>query len=149
MSEKKRYLLIGVLVLVAVMWMCTAAFAAAEEKVAKFDPQKVLFQHPKYEQTMRQIKNIMDKKQSEAKVAIDKEPDDNKKAELFRKMRMEVAEEERKLMDPIFKEIDVAVRTVTTAMKITVLIDMSAVFYGGIDITDNIVQELKRKSAGG
>ena len=149
MSEKKRYLLAGVLALVAVMWVCAAAFAAEEEKVGGIDPQKVLFQHPKYEQTLRQIKNIADKKQNEAKVAIDKESDDNKKAELFRKMRMEIAEEEQKLMQPLFKEIDLAVRTVATAKKITVVVDKTALFYGGIDITDDVVQELKKKSAGG
>ena len=149
MSEKKRYLLAGVLALVVVMWVCTAAFAAEEEKVGGIDPQKVLFQHPKYEQTLRQIRSIADQKQNAAKVAIDKEPDDNKKAELFRKMRMEIAEEEQKLMQPLFKEIDLAVRTVATAKKITVVVDKTALFYGGIDITDDVVQELKKKSAGG
>ena len=149
MLEKKRYLLMGVLVLVMVTWACAAAFAAEEERVGGIDPQKVLFQHPKYEQTLRQIKNIADQKQNEAKVAIDKEPDDNKKAELFRRMRMEIAEEEQKLMQPLFKEIDLAVRTVATVKKITIVVDKTALFYGGIDITDDVVQELKKKSAGG
>ncbi|MCL2684657.1 MAG: OmpH family outer membrane protein [Synergistaceae bacterium] len=149
MSEKKRYLLMGVLALVVVAWVCSVAFAAEEERVGGIDPQSVLFQHPKYEQTLRQIRNIADQKQNEAKIAIDREPDDNKKAELFRKMRMEIAEEEQKLMQPIFKEIDLAVRTVATAKKITVVVDKTALFYGGIDITADVVQELRKISAGG
>ena len=149
MSEKKRYLLMGVLALAAIMWVCAAASAAEMERVGGIDPQAVLFQHPKYEQTLRQIRNIAEQKQNEAKVAIDREPDDNKKAELFRKMRMEIAEEEQKLMQPLFREIDMAVRTVATAKRITVVVDKTALFYGGIDITNDVVQELKRTSAGG
>lgn len=124
-----------------------AAFAA-EERVGGMDPQKVLFQHPKYEQTLRQIKAVADKKQNEAKAAIDKETDNNKKAELFQKMRKEIADEEQKLMQPLFNDIDMAVRTVAGAKKITVVVDKTALFYGGIDITDDVVQELKKRNAG-
>jgi len=149
MSGKKRFLLMGVLVLVAVMWMSVSAFAAEEERVGGIDPQSVLFQHPKYEQILRQIRNIADQKQNEARVAIDREPDDEKKAELFRRMRMEIAEEEQKLMQPLFREIDMAVRTVAIAKRITVVVDKTAIFYGGIDITEDVVQELRKVSAGG
>jgi outer membrane protein len=147
-NKNRRYVLISVLALLSVMWAC-AAFAADEEKVGGIDPQKVLFQHPKYEQTLKQIKGIADQKQNEAKLAIDKESDNNKKRELFEKMRREVAEEEQKLMQPLFKEIDLAVRAVAAAKKITVVVDKTALFYGGIDITDDVVQELKKKNASG
>ena len=103
------------------------AAVATEEKVGGIDPQKVLFQHPKYEQTLKQVKAIADKKQGEAKTAIDKETDNNKKAQIFQKMRKEIAEEEQKLMQPLFKDIDLAVRTVATAKKITVVVDKTAI----------------------
>ena len=121
--------------------------AAAEEKVGGIDPQKVLFQHPKYEQTLTQIKSIADKKQESAKAAIDKESDNNKKAEIFQNMRKEIAEEEQKLMLPLFKDIELAVRTVAGAKQVTVVVDKAALFYGGIDITEDVVQELKKKNA--
>jgi outer membrane protein len=119
---------------------------AAEEKVGGVDPQKVLFLHPKYEQTLKQFKEIADNKQREAKDAIDKEADNNKKAEIFQNMRRTVAEEEQKLMQPLFNDIDLAIRSVATAKKVTVVVDKSALFYGGIDITDDVVQELKKKN---
>lgn len=134
--------------LFAVTFFISAAMAA-EERVGGIDPQKVLFQHPKYEQTLQQIKNIADKKQNEAKVAIDKETDNNKKAQIFQNMRREIAEEEQKLMQPLFKDIDLAVRSVAIAKKITVVVDKTALFYGGVDITDDVVQELKKSSASG
>ena len=140
----------GVLLIALVLGVLGAGAAlAAEERVGGIDPQQVLFQHPKYEQTLRQIKNIADKKQDDAKTAIDKEADNNKKAEIFQNMRREIAEEEQKLMQPLFKDIDMAIRTVATAKKMTVVVDKTALFYGGVDITDDVVQELKKKSASG
>lgn len=139
---------VGAFLLMAVLGVFAPPFAfAAEEKVGGIDPQKVLFQHPKYEQTLKQIKAVADKKQNDAKVAMDKETDNNKKAEIFQKMRREIADEEQKLMQPLFKDINLAVRAVAGAKKITVVVDKSALFYGGIDITDDVVQELKKKSA--
>jgi outer membrane protein len=153
MSRGKKFAAVFIIALGAALSAYSYAFAAPaaapEEKIGAVESQKVLFQHPKYGQILQQIKSIVDQKQNEAKAAIDKEPDDNKKAEIFEKMRRAIAEEEQKLMQPIFSEIDIAIRTVATAKKITVVMDEAAVFYGAINITDDVVQELKKKNAGG
>lgn len=134
--------------LLAALFVFFASSAFADEKVASINPQRVLFQHPKFEQTQKQIKAVMDKKQNEAKAAIDKEPDNNKKAQIFQNKKQEVAVEERKLMEPLFKDIDLAVRAVASAKKITVVVDKSALFFGGMDITEDVILELKKKNAG-
>jgi outer membrane protein len=147
MFEKRKLLW----VLMATLFIGVAAVgaaSAAEEKVGGIDPQKVLFQHPKYEQTLEQIRSIANKKQDDAKEKIDKESDNAKKAEIFQNMRKEIAAEEQKLMQPLFNDIDQAVREVARAKQVTVVVDKTALFYGGIDITDDVVQELRRKSAG-
>ena len=46
------------------------------------------------------------------------------------------------------KDIDMAIRTVCKAKAVTVVVDRNAVFFGGLDITDDVVQELKKKSSG-
>ena len=109
------------------------------------DPQKIMFQHPKFEQIQKQISDITSKKQAEAKAAIDKETDDKKKAKIFQDKRTEAANEERKLMEPLFKDINLAIRTVANAKKITVVVDKGAVFFGGTDITAEVITELKKK----
>jgi outer membrane protein len=153
MSRGKKFAAAFIIALWAALSSYSCAFAAAaaapEEKVGAIEPQKVLFQHPKYEQTLQQIKNIADQKQNEAKTAIDKEPDNNKKAEIFQNMRRSIAEEEQKLMQPLFNDIDIAIRTVAIAKKITVVVDKTALFYGAVDISDDVVQELKKKNASG
>jgi outer membrane protein len=51
-------------------------------------------------------------------------------------------------MQPLFNDIDQAVRVVATAKQVTVVVDKTALFYGGVDITDDVVQELKRPKNG-
>ena len=153
MSRGKKFAAAFIIALWVALSAYSCAFAAAaapeEEKVGAIEPQKVLFQHPKYEQILKQIKSIADQKTTEAKAEIDKESDDNKKAAIFQNMRRVIAEEEQKLMQPLFQEIDLAVRAVAKAKKITVVVDKTTVFYGAVDITDDVVQELKKKNASG
>jgi outer membrane protein len=153
MSRGKKFAGAFVFALTAVLWAYAGAFAAAapapEEKIGSVDPRAVWYQHPKYEQTLQQLKNITDQKTNEVKAALDKEPDDKKKAEIYQNMQRTLAEEEAKLMQPLFKDIDVAIRTVANAKKITVVVDKTALFYGAVDITNDVVQELKKKSASG
>lgn len=135
---------------VVLMAACLFAFLAAGTALAQdvigcVNPQKIMFQHPKFESVQKQIKSITDKKQSEAKAAIDKEKDDKKKADIYQSKRQELAKEESKLMAPLFSDINLAIRTVANAKKITVVVDKDAVFYGGTDITDAVVAELKKK----
>ena len=118
--------------------------ASAQDVMGCVDPQKIMFQHPKFEDVQKQIRDVTNKKQEEAKTAIDKETDDKKKSQIFQTKRTEAAEEERKLMEPIFKDINLAIRTVANAKKITVVVDKSAVFFGGADITDDVITELKK-----
>ena len=135
---------------VVIMAACLFAFfvlcsAFAQDVIGCVNPQKIMFQHPKFESVQKQIKSITDKKQSEAKSAIDKEKDDKKKASIYQEKRQELAKEESKLMAPLFTDINLAIRTVANAKKITVVVDKDAVFYGGTDITDAVVAELKKK----
>ena len=122
-----------------------AGAAYAQDVMGCVDPQRIMFQHPKFEQIQKQVRDVTNKKQEEAKVAIDKETDDKKKAQIFQNKRTEAANEERKLMEPLFKDINLAIRTVANAKKITVVVDKGAVFFGGTDITDDVIADLKKK----
>lgn len=135
-------LALGVLVVVVL-----AGLAAAAETIGVIDPQKVLFQHPKFEQVQKQIKAVVEKKQAEAKAAMDKTTDNNEKQKIFETKRQEAAREEQKLMEPLFKDIDLAIRTVAKAKKITVVLDKGQVFFGGIDLTEDVILELKKKNS--
>ena len=145
MSRSRKILsvvAISILVLVAI-----SGIASAQEKIAVIDPQKVLFQHPKFEQAQKQIKTIVEKKQAEAKDAIDKTSDNNEKQRIFEAKRQEAAKEEQRIMEPLFKDIDLAIRTVAKAKGVSIVLDKTQVFFGGADITEDVIKEIKKKNA--
>ena len=140
---------IGILLSLALLLICSSAvLASANEKIGVIDSQKIIFQHPRFEAVTKQLQQISQKKENEMKMAVDKESDQNKKAQIFNTKRNEFAQEEAKLMQPIFQEAQVAVRTVARLKGVTVVIEQSAVYFGGIDINDDVIQELKKKAAG-
>ncbi|PIE55361.1 MAG: HlpA protein [Dethiosulfovibrio peptidovorans] len=135
---------VRLVVLGALIAVSFASIAAAQEKVGVIEPQKILFQHPKFDQVTKRVKAVLESKQGEAKSAIEKASDNKKKAEIYATKKQEAAMEEQKLMAPLFKEINLAIRTVAKAKKVTVVLDKAQVFYGGIDLTDDVIQQLKK-----
>ena len=125
------------------------SLASAEEKIGVIDSQKIVFQHPKFEGITKQMQQISKTKETEMKTAVDSEKDQDKKAEIYQAKRRELAQEEQRLMQPLFQEAQMAVRTVAKLKSITVVIEKGAVYFGGIDITDDVIQELKKKAAKG
>ena len=142
--SKKLVFIVSLAVLAVVM---VAGCSMAEEKIGVIDSQKIVFQHPKLESVTQQLKVISQTKENEMKAAVDKETDQNKKMEIYQTKRRELATEEQRLMEPLFKESQIAVRTVAKVKGITVVIEKSAVYFGGIDITDDVIQELKKTAA--
>lgn len=143
MLHTKKFVV--VMVLAFAFSALIAGTALAADVMGCVSPQKIMFQHPKFAQVQKQIKEMTEKKQKEAKDAIDKESDDKKKAQIYQTKRQEVAREEAKLMEPLFKDINLAIRTVANAKKVTVVVDKDAVFFGGLDITQDVITELKKK----
>ena len=84
-------------------------------------------------------------KKPEAKAAADKETDVNKKAQAVQAKRMELAQEEQKLMAPIYRDCEQAVREVAVKRKLTLVLDKFVVLIGGVDITQDVIQQLSRK----
>ncbi len=140
----------GAVVAIAVLGVLAfGALASADEKVGVIDSQKIVFQHPKFEGITKQMQQISKTKETEMKTAVDSEKDQDKKAEIYQAKRRELAQEEQRLMQPLFQEAQMAVRTVAKLKSITVVIEKGAVYFGGIDITDDVIQELKKKAAKG
>jgi len=90
---------------------------------------------------------VVQSKQNEAKMAIDATSNKDEQAKIYRTKRQEAAAEEQKLMQPLFKDIDLAIRTVAKAKGLTIVLDKTQVFFGGMDITNDVIQELKKQSA--
>ncbi len=134
-----------VFTLLAALTIALAGAACADEKIGVADMQKVLVNHPRFEQVTKRIEAVYRAKEQELKTAMEKVTDKKKGAETVEAKRREAAQEEMKLKEPIFKEIRAAVRTVAKSKGVTVVLDSGAVQFGGLDITEDIVKELKKK----
>lgn len=139
----RKYLSVIMLALVCVVAVTGAAVAA--EKIAIIDPQKVLFNHPKFQDTQKQIQTMMDKKQQETKMAMETAKGEEEQRRIFMQKRQEAAIEEQKMMEGLFKDIDMAIRVVAQAKGFTLVLDKNQVFFGGVDITNDVILELNKK----
>lgn len=139
----RKYLSVIMLALVCVVAVTGAAVAA--EKIAIIDPQKVLFNHPKFQDTQKQIQSMMDKKQQETKMAMETAKGEEEQRRVFMQKRQEAAIEEQKMMEGLFKDIDMAIRVVAQAKGFTLVLDKNQVFFGGVDITNDVILELNKK----
>ncbi|WP_338077886.1 MULTISPECIES: OmpH family outer membrane protein [Acetomicrobium] len=139
----RKYLSVIMLALVCVVAVTGAAVAA--EKIAIIDPQKVLFNHPKFQDTQKQIQAMMDKKQQETKMAMETAKGEEEQRRIFMQKRQEAAIEEQKMMEGLFKDIDMAIRVVAQAKGFTLVLDKNQVFFGGVDITNDVILELNKK----
>lgn len=137
-----------VLAACATLVVLAAGAALAADTVGVIEPQRILVSHPKFESVQARIKTIMANKQNEAKAGIEKAKDNQEKVKIFTQKKQEAAMEEQKLMAPIFKDINLAIRTVAKNKKCTVVVDKAATFFGGLDLTDDVIQEVKKVSAG-
>ena len=139
----RNFLVLSVTALVFVLAAGGAANAAVDS-VGVIDMYEVTNNHPKMNDAKAQMATISRQKETEAKAAADKESDPAKKAQIVQAKRMELAREEQKIMDPIFRDCQQAVREVATNKKLTLVLNKSVVLIGGSDITQDVIQQLAK-----
>jgi outer membrane protein len=135
----------------AVLWslvLVAAAFwgektASAADTIGVIDSQGIISKHPAFENAAKQLQQIAKQKESEAKEAADKEKEPADKARVVQVKRGELVKEEQRLMEPIFKDCQEAVRVVAKKKNVTLVLEKASVYFGGQDITDDVVQQLK------
>ena len=121
------------------------AQTASSETVGVVDRGEILNNHPNLPNVRQQLATIARQKENEAKLAADKETDTAKKAQAVQAKRMELAQEEQQLMAPIYRDCEQAVREIAVKKKLTLVLDKFVVLIGGVDITQDVIQQLSRK----
>ena len=142
----RNFLVLSVTAIVFVLAAGGAANAAVDS-VGVIDMYEVTNNHPKMNDAKAQLATISRQKETEAKAAADKESDPAKKAQIVQAKRMELAREEQKIMDPIFRDCQRAVREVAVNKKLTLVLNKSVVLIGGSDITQDVIQQLAKGNA--
>jgi len=138
----KKFILYAVAIL-TLLTISQAAFAA-DDKVGFVDDMAVLRQYPKFVEARKQIDESAKRKSDTAKAAFDKEKDQKKKAQIVQNMQLEMSDEEARIMNPILKEINDTIEKVAQQKGITIVLNKALIYYGGVDLTDDVVTALKR-----
>lgn len=150
----RKILLIVTVITLLVMSSALTANAAAKKPastpitadfVGVVDRGEILNNHPRLKQVQEQLAKIARQKENEAKAAADKETDTAKKAQAVQAKRLELAQEEQKLMAPIYQDCEQAVREIAVRRKLTLVLDKFVVLIGGVDITQDVIQQLAKK----
>ena len=151
----KKVLSLVIMLALSVLSFAPSALAASKKAAAAtpvtadfvgiVDRGDILNNHPRLNQVRQQLSEIARRKENEAKAAADKETDTAKKAQAVQQKRMELAQEEQKLMAPIYRDCEQAVREVAVKKKLTLVLDKFVVLIGGVDITQDVIQQLSKK----
>jgi outer membrane protein len=116
---------------------------AAEDRVGFIDAQKVLSSHPKYAESQSYMDEFVKKKTEEARVSAEKETDQVKRLRIIENARMESGSEESRVMNPITKDINKVIESVAKAKGVTVVLNKMLIYFGGVDLTEDVIKSLK------
>ena len=136
---------VALLLAVVALFAVGAASYAAEDVVGYVDDMMVLQQYSKFEQARKQLNDLGNKKSNAAKAAFDKETDEKKKNEIVQNLQLEMREEEAKIMTPILKEVNETIAKVAKKKGVTIVVNKALVYYGGTDLTQDVINALKTK----
>ena len=134
---------INTIMAVLIVHLTAICAFAASDILGFIDTQRVLLAHPKYEASQKQIEAFVKKKSDAAKAATEKEKDPKKQSEIIDKARTESGLEEVKIMNPLTKDINDAIAKVAKSKGVTVVLNRVMIYFGGVDITDDVVKVLK------
>ena len=132
----------ALLLAIAALFAFGAISYAAEDKVGYVDDMGVLQQFSKFQQAQKQLDELGKKKSNAAKAAF--ESDEKKKSDIVQNLQLEMREEEAKLMNPVLKEVNDTIAKVAKQKGITIVINKALVYYGGIDLTQDVANALKK-----
>ena len=138
-----RKLVVLIISVMSILAFSASSFAA-DEKVGFVDDMTVLRQFSKFKQAQQQLETLGKKKSDAAKAAFDKETDDKKKANIVQNLQLELRNEESKIMTPVLKEVNDTISKVAKSKGVTIVLNKALVYYGGVDLTQDVVTALKR-----
>lgn len=108
------------------------------------DMQKALDAHPRKAPSEQALNEYARAKVSEASQRA-KGLTPAQQQELQRKVNEDIFNKRQELLSGLDKEIRAAVERVAKARGIAIVLEKSVVLYGGVDLTDDVIREVKGK----
>ena len=151
--EKKQVRIVSILIAVIFIGSVVAlaltqtgniASAASSSSVGVIDYQQAMAAHPNAQSIPTQMEAAVTevRKEFEEKSAG---MNDQEKQEYYQQCQMRLAQKQQELLEPISRAVDAAIKKVADKKGIAVVIEKSAVVYGGQDITQEVISELGKQ----
>lgn len=117
--------------------------------IGYIDLQKVLFSHPSAATSMGELQKFQGERQRDLDEKIrgkDLSPDEKEKiADLAKKYEQEIAEKDNELTSKILSDVETVVEKIAKKLNISVVLEKQAIFFGGIDITEEVMKEISKQ----
>jgi len=146
-DQRKRLLailaaVVAVALLVAAVTTAVGGPAGGTLVVGYVDMQRALDAHPKKASSEEALNQFARAKAAELRrLAQNKSPAEQ--ADLARRTQEEILKRRAELLAALDKDIRAAVERVAKRAGASVVLDRSVVLYGGVDLTEQVIQELR------
>ncbi len=137
-------LFIGSVVAIALTQSGTGVASAAGGNVGVIDYRQVMSQHPDLNNVEQQMQTaIADvKREFEEKSAG---MNDQEKADYYQQSQLRLQQKQQELVAPIEQSIQDAIKKVADNKGLQVVVEKTAVIYGGQDISQDVINRLGKK----
>jgi outer membrane protein len=140
----KRNIAIRFILAIIIVHLSAISLFAAEDRIGFIDSLRVLSSHPRYDALQKQLDEFIQKKSDEARAVAENEKDPAKRMEIIENARRESGDEELRVMNPITEEINKVIEDVAKSKGVTVVLNRVLIYYGGIDLTEDVINGLKK-----
>ena len=120
------------------------ASAAGSNNVGVIDYRQVMSQHP----DLQNIDSQMETAIAEVKKDFEEKSagmNDQEKQDYYQQSQQRLRQRQQELLEPIEKSVEDAVKQTADTKGLSVVIEKSAVVYGGQDITQDVINRLGKK----
>ena len=120
------------------------ATAASNGNVGVIDYRQVMSQHPDRQNVETQMQAAVD----EVKKEFDEKSqgmNDQEKSDYYQQSQQRLMQKQQELVEPIEQSIKDAIKKTADSKGLSVVIEKSAVAYGGQDITQDVINKLNKK----
>lgn len=146
-DARKVTIAAGVIVIVAVAAVLLIRQTPAlgqSFSIGYVEMQRALDSHPRKASSERALQEFFQAKQREFQDRS-KGMTAFQRQELDRQLQQQILDKRNELLGGLDKELRAAVETVAKEAGISIVLDRSAVLYGGTDLTDAVIKQIKGK----
>jgi len=148
MNKKKIFLSGTVLVLLFLFLIGAVKSNSTDSGTIGFVKlQEALLKHPKAKDSFAELQKFKAEREKDIQLKIQgKKLTDKEKEQinaLAQKYEQEIQEKDNELTKVLFADIQSVIKEVATSKGLTVVVDAQAILYGGVDITQDVIDKLK------